>query len=194
MEYFGINGFPNYLLVRESERDFYVISKKKGDWERIGTKEKDGHVKILLYNDNVNRTTRIHTLVAETFVPNPEGKPIVHHIDFDPSNNDPANLMWVTIEEHMSIHKKGKSRSEETRRKQSNSMKGKEPWNKGKPKVEGAGTQPRAVESIDYGGETKRYESISEASRQTHISIGNICSCCNGKRKTAGNRKWRYAK
>lgn len=194
MEFFEINDFPNYLLVRESERDFYVISNQKGDWERIGTKEKDGHVKMLLYNDKIKRHTRIHVLVAEMFVPNPEGKPIVHHIDFDPSNNDPANLMWVTIEEHMSIHKKGVKRTEDARRKQSNSMKGKEPWNKGKPKVEGAGMQPRAVESIDYGGETKRYESISEASRQTHISIGNICSCCNGKRKTAGKRKWRYAK
>lgn len=46
----------------------------------------------------------VHRLVAEAFVPNPENKPIVHHIDRNPQNNQADNLMWVTVEEHEKIH------------------------------------------------------------------------------------------
>lgn len=38
----------------------------------------------------------------------------------------------------------------------------------------------------------KEYSSLKTASEQTNIDLHNICSCCEGKRKTAGNFKWRY--
>ena len=44
-------------------------------------------------------------LIATMFVPNPENKPIVHHIDGDIKNNKADNLMWVTAEEHKEIHR-----------------------------------------------------------------------------------------
>jgi len=37
------------------------------------------------------------------------------------------------------------------------------------------------------------YPSVSEASRQTKIHISSICDVCNGKRKTAGGYRWKYA-
>lgn len=43
----------------------------------------------------------IHRLVAEVFIPNPDNKPIVDHIDTDKTNNDVNNLRWVTQEENM---------------------------------------------------------------------------------------------
>lgn len=46
------------------------------------------------------KTFSIHVLVAVTYIPNPENKPIVHHKDGDPSNNEVNNLMWVTASEH----------------------------------------------------------------------------------------------
>ncbi len=42
----------------------------------------------------------VHMLVANTFIDNPENKPVVHHIDGDPMNNRIDNLMWVTVSEH----------------------------------------------------------------------------------------------
>src|SRR5687768_15809639 len=41
-----------------------------------------------------------HRVIAENCVPNPEKKPIVHHINFCPWDNRAENLMWVTHEEY----------------------------------------------------------------------------------------------
>ena len=42
----------------------------------------------------------VHRLVAQAFIPNPNNKPCVDHIDHNKSNNNVNNLRWVTIEEN----------------------------------------------------------------------------------------------
>ncbi len=54
----------------------------------------------LCRNGNMHRCV-IHRLVAMHFIPNPENKPEVNHIDADKGNNSVDNLEWVTPSENI---------------------------------------------------------------------------------------------
>lgn len=48
------------------------------------------------------RRELIHRLVAQAFIPNPDNKPQVDHIDRNPNNNNVSNLRWATVSENNS--------------------------------------------------------------------------------------------
>lgn len=66
-----------------------------------------GYYQVALYKDKQKKTYFLHRLVAETYLPNPDNKPQVHHIDGNPANNILSNLSWVTQSENNNddIHK-----------------------------------------------------------------------------------------
>ena len=51
-----------------------------------------------------NKDRKIHQLVARAFIPNPEAKPIIHHIDGNKQNNNVSNLMWATHKENIKAY------------------------------------------------------------------------------------------
>jgi hypothetical protein len=59
-----------------------------------------GHLKISLCKDGKPHTFGLQRIIAQCFIPNPEGKPCVDHIDRDPSNNHVSNLRWCSISEN----------------------------------------------------------------------------------------------
>ena len=61
----------------------------------------DGYWRLKLANGTTKKNKKIHRLVAEAFLPNPEGKRCINHIDGDKSNNCVDNLEWVTHKENM---------------------------------------------------------------------------------------------
>lgn len=62
-----------------------------------------GYRHISIQDDAGNKHKyAVHRLVAQAFVPNPDSKPQVDHIDSDPLNNKASNLRWVTQEEQFS--------------------------------------------------------------------------------------------
>lgn len=55
---------------------------------------------VKLYVKDEFKNKAVHRLVAEEFVPNPNGKPMVNHKDGNKRNNLPGNLEWVTCSEN----------------------------------------------------------------------------------------------
>lgn len=55
---------------------------------------------VALSKDGIIRRYRVHRLVAEAFIPNPENKPYIDHIDTDSTNNNVENLRWATAKEN----------------------------------------------------------------------------------------------
>jgi hypothetical protein len=57
----------------------------------------NGHLRVWLSRNGRKTAKLVHRLVAEAFIPNPHGLPIVNHLDGNPANNDRRNLEWTTL-------------------------------------------------------------------------------------------------
>lgn len=63
---------------------------------------KRGHYKaVFIYKNKKRYMYYVHRLVASVYVPNPDNKPYVNHIDGNPHNNNYKNLEWVTNAENL---------------------------------------------------------------------------------------------
>lgn len=78
--------------------------------------DNSGYVRLLLAKEGVKKKLKLSRLVALCFIPNPENKPYVNHIDCNKLNDTYTNLEWCTqvenvkhaYENHLRSSNKGK--------------------------------------------------------------------------------------
>lgn len=129
---------------------------------------KQGYRQVIL-NKKGMKLFRINRLVAQAFVPNPEGLPIVNHKDEDKGNDNAENLEWCTYLYNLTYNELHHRRNNKNR---SNSI---------------------AVVKIKDGLVIDTYPSTREAARSVNGNSGNISQCCRGLKNSAYGFQWEYA-
>ena len=77
--------------------EVFRIGNPKPKYQSVN---RDGYKVVGLWKNNKATAKTAHRLVALAFIPNPENKPCVNHIDGDKQNNHVSNLEWVTYSEN----------------------------------------------------------------------------------------------
>lgn len=102
-----IEGTDNKAIVTSDGRVFkrYVIKKgnKPVGWSEFREVKpwlSCGYLAVTIPTIPYSKNCFIHQLVAEAFIPNPEDKPTVDHIDGNKTNNRVENLRWATQKEN----------------------------------------------------------------------------------------------
>lgn len=94
--YYQVSNFGNVKsLDRVIEHLRFGFCQRKGGLRRLST-DSDGYHRVGLYKDGKGKHFFVHRLVAQAFIPNPESKPEVNHINAVKTDNNVSNLEWVT--------------------------------------------------------------------------------------------------
>ena len=126
---------------------------------------KGGYYYVCLLKNGKHKNYYVHRLVAEAFIPNSYNLPQVNHRDENKLNNNVDNLEWCTNEYN---------------------------HNYGTINERISQSQSKPVLQYDLNGNLiKEWKSVNECGRNG-FNQGDICKCCNGKRKTAKGFIWVY--
>lgn len=224
----GTYEVSTYGRLRRKEVQEYFTSRWGTRTKRIKparfikTRLDRGYETVALRDSNgIGRTFQVHRLVAKTFIPNPDNKPFVDHINTIRDDNRVENLRWCTSHEnqlnpltrkHLSaamvgnVRTKGKVFTDEHRRKISEANIGRrhseETIEKIRKSLTGrklseAEKEKRSKKVAQYtkdGELIKIWPSASSAEKQLGVTWANIMKCANpkSKNKTAGGYVWMF--
>lgn len=182
--YEGLYQVSNMGRVKSLER---VVFRGNGHGKRI-LDEKilklssiHGYLIAFLFNGSKRKNYRVHRLVAQAFIPNPENKPEIDHINTIRTDNRVENLRWVTKKENILNPLSLEHRSGENHCR----------WGKFNEKCP---TSKPVIQLSLKGKPIKEWSCATEAQRVLGIHQGNICGCCKGRKGyyTAGGYRWMY--
>lgn len=144
----------------------------KGYWFRDGrilipVKSKKGYLNVWCRK----KIFKVHRLVANAFIPNPQNLPQVNHIDGNKTNNSVTNLEWVTNLDNMRHSCKVLGRKYKTGKNHHNS---------------------RPVLQLKNGIIIGEFDNLNEAGRVTGTNHSCISMCCCGKLKKSNGYQWKY--
>lgn len=144
-----------------------ILSKEK---LLKANKDKGGYEYVVFCVNKKRKTLKIHRIVATAFIPNPENKPCVNHINGVKNDNRIENLEWNTYSEN-TIH--------------SYKALGQKPSKHNEKKVNQLTMQNEHIAT---------FTSLSEAARALNISSSAIRhAVLKGGRRIANGYRWEYA-
>ena len=154
---------PNYEVSNLGEVKNKISGRKLKPQAYGATGYKQVSLKVIGYDKFQKRY--VHRLVAQTFIPNPENKREVNHIDGDKLNNNVKNLEWVTSSEN-----------QKKRHEQGNIQ-----------------TSHRPVGKFDMDGNLlETFESIVAAARSINVGRGAIDRVVHGRGYSSHGFIWRF--
>jgi HNH endonuclease/NUMOD4 motif len=158
--------------ISEEEYDNVFVSnlgriKMKDNNPFYGTSIESGYYTTNLFNKikKKYKKSKVHRLVCQAFLPNPDNKPLVNHLDENKSNNKLENLAWATNQENLN---------------HSLDLRGRISTN----------CLSRIVLQIQNGIVINEYPSIHQASIKNGIPYYFIQRKCNGTQAQSGEFKW----
>lgn len=189
---YKISNFGHILMLgaysdgRKYKEGLKKTSVDKGGYEYVNLTNWEGKLK----------TFKIHRLVAETFIPNPENKPCIDHVDCNRTNNKVDNLRWVTYKENANnpITRINLSKalikvceSEENRQKKRVAAKIQKNIEARRNKI------IKPIIQFDKNGIfISEFSSVTEAAQSVNGNVTSITRNCKGKRPSAYGYIWRY--
>lgn len=108
MTWVKIEQNENYSINEKGEVRNDTSGKIKSQYVCKG----NGYLYVDLWKNNKGTKYPVHRLLAMAFIPNPQNKPTIDHIDKNRTNNDLSNLRWATYSEQNSNFESSGVRSE----------------------------------------------------------------------------------
>lgn len=184
-----IEDYPNYQIstfgnVKSKERiSPCCYNSNRKIKERILKQyiNKKGYLEVCLFN-KTKRTKKVHQLVAKAFIPNPENKPCINHMDGNKQNNKVDNLEWCSYSYNVKeAYRLGLSKPNDNQKK---AVIAYCKQNKIKPIVQ-----------LDLNNNLiKKWNSAIEVEETLGFSRKNISQCITGRTKTAYGYIWKTQK
>lgn len=174
-EWKPIDVFPTTYLISNDGRVFSV----RNEIELRPSTDRDGYLYYVMCVDGMRLTAKAHRLVAEAFIPNPDGKPTVDHINGDRRDNRVENLRWATHEEQwanphsIERHKAGAKVAAD--------------------KLRGTPSKQRKPVYVSNGEFTVLFPCLKTACEFFGVSQGKASECANGKRKSVKGYQFAYS-